>query len=77
MEFLGPEERPMRAAGTVPLCFMGDEVSDTQRDNLAGAGFPDLAGMSASGTMALIGHKVDQWLLRKQGAKRQVTLQLL
>ena len=56
---------------------MGDEVSDTQRDNLAGAGFPYLDGMIASGTMALIGNKGYQWLFRKQGAKRQVALQLL
>jgi hypothetical protein len=27
--------------------------------------------------MALIGNKGDQWLFRKQGAKRQVALQLL
>jgi hypothetical protein len=56
---------------------MGDEVSDTQRDHFSGAGFPYLAGMTASGTMALIGNKMYQWLLRKQGAKRQVALQLL
>ena len=56
---------------------MGDEVSDTQRDHFSGAGFPDLAGMIAAGTTALIGNKVDQGLLRKQGAKRQVALQLL
>ena len=56
---------------------MGDEVSDTQRDNLSGTGFRYLDGMTASGTMALIGNKVYQWLLRKQGAKRQVALQLL
>ena len=56
---------------------MGDEVSDTQRDNLAGAGFPHLEGVIAAWTMALIGNKVYQWLLRKQGAKRQVALQLL
>ncbi len=77
MELLGPEDRPIHTARTVSLCFMGDEVSDTQRDNLAGAGFPDLAGMIASGTMALIGNKGDQWLFRKQSAKRQVALQLL
>ena len=77
MELLGPEDRPIRTAGTVALCFMGDEVSDTQRDSLAGAGFPYLDGMIASRTMALIGNKGDQWLFRKQGAKRQVALQLL
>jgi hypothetical protein len=56
---------------------MGDEVADTQRNNLAGAGFRYPAGMTASWTMALIGNKVYQWLLGKQGAKRQLALQLL
>ena len=30
MQLLGPEDRPIRTAGTVPLCVIGDEVSDTQ-----------------------------------------------
>ena len=59
------------------MCLMGDEMSDTQRGDLSGVGFPYLAGVMASRTTAKIGSKPYQWLFRKQGAKRQLAMQLL
>jgi hypothetical protein len=56
---------------------MGDEIADTQRGDLSSVGFPHLGGTMASWTMAQIGNKPYQGLFRKQGAKRQVALQLL
>ena len=63
--------------GAVPLCLMGDEMPDTQRDDLSRVGFPHPAGVMALRTTANIGRKPYQWLFRKQGAKREIAMQLL
>jgi hypothetical protein len=56
---------------------MGDEVPDTERSDLSPVSLQYLSVSMASWTMDQLGRKPDQWFFWKQGAKRQVALQLL
>ena len=56
---------------------MGGEVTDTQRGNLPSVRFQYAEGGTASWTRVLIGSKPYQWLLRKQGARREIVLQFI